>query len=302
MAKKKNENQEQVEKKPEEMSAAELEQYVSTQSKVVELNADGTRAEQPKEKTPDEEKQKTEETKEETVEQKQEEKEKELILGKFKSYDDVVKAYQEAEKKISQQGQEISLSKKEVELLRQMQQQPQQPVSPQQHDQLAGIRPYFPDMSDEQLMANIGLIGLMVNSGLKNFKQEISKEFEPLYEIKFERDVEKQIQKVRAKYPDFSEYENTVKERLSQLPPNLRAKEGSVETILLTTRGEHLPDAIKAAQLKAQQEMRSVEQKKEEAFVEGGGNTSTRTPPINLGKMSAKELEEYYQKQGGKIV
>jgi len=321
VGKKKSDNPKKEEKKPENMNASELEDYISTQSKVVELNPDGTRVE--KEPKEPEKKEEASKEKQEVISPVEEEvwykdfspEFQELAKKKgWKSMEDSIKSYQEAEKKISLQGEESSKSKKQVEAykqtlsqiydldeagnivgIKQSVQQPQQ--TPDQQDQLAGIRPYFPDWTDEQIMANIGLIGLMVNSALKNYDSGLEKKLEPLHEIKFEREVEKQKKLVRDKYEDdYKTFEGEINDKLSKLPPQLRAKEGSVETILLTIRGEHTPELLQQATKNAQTEVKNIEAKKGDTFVEGTGKSSVPTPPPDIGKMSSAELEEYIKK------
>lgn len=288
-------NDNPVEKKPEEMTAPELEQFI--------LKSHETKPVEPK----------TEEKKEEPKDEAKEPKEKkeppkELIAGKFKSVEELSKAYLEAEKKISQQGEESSKAKKQAELLRQQLSQfynldgegnvvGVKQAAPQTQDQLAGIREYFPGYTDEQITAIMGLNGLMINSALTKFKEEVDKSLEPIYEIKFEREVEKQKKMMRDKYKEegisFSELEDEVNLKLQSLPASLRAKEGCVETIFLNLRGEKVPKFIEKAVEGALKDKKERTEKSEEAFVESSGKTHVPTPPINIAKMSADELEKH---------
>lgn len=263
---------------------------------------------------------KEEETKEEKG-KPEEIKKEEMILGKFKSQDDLQKAYQEAEKKISQQGEESSQAKKQADLYRQhlsqlyefdeegniagYKQTAQQSPPPQQQDPLAGIRPYFPDHTDEQLQAYIGLNALMINAAQKQLEEKMDKKLKPYEMDRFERAVEVQRKKTREKYkekiPNYEEYEKIADEKLAKLPPELRAKDGGVEMMLLSTVGEHTPDLLKSTKEATQKEIREIEEKKEETFVEGGGKSSVPTPPLDLETMTSEQLLEHYKKRGGKI-
>ena len=248
--------------------------------------------EEPKKELKKEEQKKEEGKKEEKLVEK-------LILGKFKTEEDLIKAYQEAEKKISQQGEEISLTKKEVELIRQFSQQPTQPqVAPGQTDPLAEIRPYFPGYDDNTIMAHMGLNNLLINIALKRQREQLDKDLQPLYDVKFERDTERQKKQVEDKYKNlYNRYESELNEKLDKLPPSLRAKDGGVETVFLTILGEHTSDLTEEAKQNAQKEIQSVEAKKEDTFVEGEGKSSVPTPPLNFGKMSAAQLKEAINKR-----
>jgi len=240
-------------------------------------------------------------------------KEEELILGKFKTLDDIKKSYQEAEKKISHTSEESSRAKKDLAVARQLLSQfydfdengnivaakrelTQPQYQSQQADPLAQVRPYFPGVGDEQIMGFIGLSSMITNTALNKFKKQQEESLQPLMGMKFERDVEVQKKEVKAKYDDYAEFESEVNEKLATLPPELRAKEGAVETIFFTIRGERVPDIRKQVEERIRKEVQSIERKKEDTFVEGGGTTSVPTPPVNIGEMSSKDLKSYINK------
>ena len=151
-------------KKPEEMELQELEEFISLQSSTKPVESDGETEQkeerQEKEET-EPEKREIQSSPEQTSEAK---KEQELIWGKFKSYEDAQNSYKEAEKKISLQGEEVSTLRKQIEDYKVLQdriQQAQQPQFKEQTDPLAQLRPYFPEYTDEQIKAHVGLIGLI---------------------------------------------------------------------------------------------------------------------------------------------
>ena len=292
--------------KPDEMNSKELEDFISLQSTVIPVDAQGKEIVKDEPMKDDRPKEKNEKTgKEEKSKEIKEVKEikEELILGKFKTQDEFIKAYQEAEKKISQQGEETSRTRRQAEdyqrLLSQSYDLDQygQVIGPKviqpKNDPLAQLRARYPGWEDEQLIPILEIAGAISNQAINNFYERQKKELEPLYEIKFEKDVEKQRRVIKDKYPDFADFENEVTEKLSNLPPSLRAKEGSVETIFLTVRGEHTPELLEKARRGAQKEVETIESRKEEAFVEGGGKSSVPTPPVDIGKMSSADLEKH---------
>jgi hypothetical protein len=288
-------------KTPEEMKSEELEQFITLQSTVIPVDAQGKKEE---EKEPEKEKEKDVQLQEKPEKGKEKEikevKEEKLILGKFKTQEDFIKAYQEAEKKISQQGEEVAKERKLREEREQREEQErlrQYAQISQQQDPLAPLRARYPGWADEQLIPILEISGAIANQALKNYAEAQKRELEPLYEIKFEKDVERQKNVIRNKYPDYVEFEGEVNDKLSTLPPSLRAKDGSVETIFLTVRGEHVPELTQRAREEAQKQVSEIEKKKEDAFVEGGGKTAVPTPPIDIGKMSSKQIEELIKQQ-----
>jgi hypothetical protein len=289
----------------EKMNSGELEEFIAKGMETVPLNPDGSK----QEATIEEKDEKTEEKKE-TDKEVKEKKEvtPELIDGKFKTTDELVKAYHESEKKISQLGEKSSkfekLSSDYKQRLSDQYEFDEEgnligakvrptPQMQSQVDQLAGLRPYFPDYTDEQLMAHIGLNAIMIRSALGEFKTAYDNELRPIYEIRFEREVENQKKEIRGKYPDYADLEVEVDEKLARLPSELRSRKGCVETLFLTTRGEHAPDLIEKAKKGVLEETQKIEEKKEETFVESGGKSSVSTPPVNTAKMSSDELEKY---------
>jgi hypothetical protein len=301
-------------KTPEEMTSAEIENFITLQSKVIPVDENlkeiEVKDEPSKDDRIDTEKDKDEKPKEKQEKDSKQKDEKpikeELILGKFKNQEDFIKAYQEAEKKISQQGEETAKERRlRLERERVLSQvydfdevgnmYPKQPVQ-QPNDPLAQLRARYPGWADEQLIPILEIAGAISNAAINNFKENQRKELEPLYEIKFEKDVEKQKKKIKENYPDYPEFESEVNDKLASLPPTLRAKDGSVETIFLTVRGEHTPELVEKAKRGVQKEVETIERKKEDAFVEGGGKTSVPTPPVDIEKMSSSELEKFIKK------
>ena len=255
----------------------------------------------------------TQEGDKENKEKQAKEEEAKLILGKFKSQEDFEKAYQEAEKKISQQGEESSLYKKKLSDYSQHlvfdefgNVIPSQQVQPQPGpqvlaDPLEKVRPHFPGLEDEQIRAQLEIMGMMVNRGIETYKVEQEKNLKPLYAIQSERAVEAQKAQVRAKYTDYSEYADVVDSRLASLPPNVRANAGAVEMIFLTTRGEHTPELVEKAKKVAQAKREEISKKADNALVEGAGQTAVPSPPKDMEAMTSDQLLKEFKSRGGKI-
>ena len=256
----------------------------------------------------------------ETVEEVKKTEEK-LKWGKFKSDKAAHKAYKESERKISEQGAQLSQAKQalsqfyeldeqgtiigtKIQQQSQSQQQPyQQPVG----DPLAGVRQYFPEKTDEQISSLLTVQAQMTQAGLTGLKKEIMKELEPFRALQHERAADKQKEAVRQKYqkdiPNFDNYEKVVDSKMKNLPPELRAKESAREMMFLATLGEATPELIEQAKQtateKAQAEIKEIESKAEDAHVEGAGKPSVPTPPIDTGSMSSDEYLKYIKKLPG---
>jgi len=277
-------------KTPEEMNSEELGEFIKSGGQPVS-----------KETVKGDTKEKKEEAK---VEEKKEET---LIGGKFKTVDDMVKSYGEAEKKISSQGEELSRAKKQAEKLNQtlsrigvQLDENGNPIIPQAQppmgDPLEQLRPYFPGLDDQSLQSLLGLNALMINAALENYRKDEEKRLKPVFEIKFEKDVEKQKNTVKGKYQDYDQFASEVDETLVKLPPEIRAKEGSVETIFLTVRGSHTPELLEKAKQGVLQQTKTIESKKEESFVESGGKSSIGTSPVDVNNMTSDELAKFIKK------
>jgi hypothetical protein len=314
MADKKDENLLTEGKAPEEMTAQELEKVITEAQKVVEKPE---QKEEPKQEGKPKEEKKKEETPEKNWYDTFSPEVQQLAKERgWKTSEEMFKSYRDAEKGLSQKGEEISKLRKKTEEYQQQLSQVynfdeqgnlvglKQRPTPQiqaQTDQLAGLRGYFPEYTDEQILNLIALNGIMIKSALSQFKQEYDQELSPLHEIRFERVVENQKKVIREKYNDFADFESEVNEKLNKLPASLRSKEGSVETIFLTVRGEHVPELLEKAKKGVLDETQKIEKKKEDAFVEGGGKQSAPTPPIDFNSLSSKEMEAELRKRGVKV-
>lgn len=314
--KKNEENLLEEGKRPEDMTAEELKEAIRNRKETPVKPEPELKKEQDN-KDEQGKQEKKQEAKKET-EQKEQEKQETLIAGKFKTNEELIKAYQEAEKKISQQGEESSRLRKQSEQYKEHLSQiydfdeqgnligtkvrPTQQMQ-NQVDQLASLRPYFPDYTDEQLMAHMGLNALMINAAMKQFEERVEGRLKTVDEIRFEKKIEKQKKDVREKYgEEYAEYESELNEQLSKLSPELQAKEGSIEAALLMVVGSHqgelkekLKERIKKEVL---EEIKSREEKKEDAFVESEGKTSApAAPPKSLERMSSEEIKKEILKQ-----
>ncbi len=302
------------EKTVEDMSSEELEEYINKIPPLEEETHEVVKKEEEdkKEPQPEEEKQLEEGVTPPTEEEpkpwyeKYSQEVQDLAQKKgWKSETDWVNSYQEAEKKISQQGEEASLSKRELEVLKKQIDGLSQVQGTQTTggDPLAQIRPYFPDMTDEQIQNQMGLMGLMINAALKNYRKEQEETLKPVRELVFDRSVERQKTTVKSKYadkiPGFDSYWGKAIDILDRLPADIRAKEGSVETIFLRTVGEGTPEIIQTTRQEIEQKVKDdltkVTQKKEDAEVETPGATSVPAPKKPVSKMSSEEVLDLIQ-------
>ena len=273
-------------KTPDEMTAQELESLIKTPPK-------------PEEKAPE-------------VKTAEPKKEEALILGKFKTNDDVYKAYQEAEKKISQQGE---LNKKQRDFLSQIyeldaegnpvglkpqlvQQQPQPTFQP---DPLAELRQYFPNLDDNTLGAVVTISGVMTKRALAEYHKAQEENLKPIREIVFERKVERQKKDCRESHQDFGIFEPDINAQLDKLPPELRGKDGAVESVYYMVKGQKADELVQKAKGETQTQVAEIEKKAEEAAtIESGGKAAVPAPSVDTESMSAAELEKYIKKLGKK--
>lgn len=279
-------------KKPEEMTSDELEALITHPPKPEEKKAEDQKVEN---KEPDK--------KEEPKEKKEEPKE-ELILGKFKKQEDLVKAYQEAEKKISEQG---NLTKKQREFLSQFYELDNegnpigikpvvQQINQQQTGPLDEIRRNIPEtqnLDDNSLNSIIAISAVIAKKSLEDYHRFQERELGPVREMVFERKVEKQKKDCREVHTDFGIFEQDVNAALEKLPQDIRSKDGSVESVYYMVKGQKTDELVQKAKSETQEQQDEIKRKADDAFVEGAGQTNVPTPPVNLKKMSSVELEEY---------
>lgn len=208
----------------------------------------------------------------------------ELILGKFKSQDELARAYQEAEKKISEYGQQSNMTQKQIDelsqnvglLMRQMgaqgdrqpqqqpygqpqyphQQQPQgQPAYPGQQPD-SGFTPQFQDEQGRQLTQEQWqdtfdenpqkAINLLLQSNIQPLMQQyIQPMSQELQQVKARENWNSQIVQAKEKYEDLSDMYPAMQE-IFQEKPHLINSPDAVEVVYNLAKARQAPQVKEA--------------------------------------------------------
>lgn len=181
----------------------------------------------------------------ETQEAPPEEKsdEEKLILGKFKTQEDLVDAYQEAEKRISRYGQYSSRAKKELEQLRgqvaQLQRyvkEAQQPKKEQPSKE--EIERRNQEWLDKFYDNPVEALDEVVQDRVKKVVEPIQKDYEMQ---RYTRHYNSQVQEVRQKYPDFDNYTPKMQEIVQKQGQYLANLPNAVEVVYNMAKAQSMP-------------------------------------------------------------
>ncbi len=145
--------------------------------------------------------------------------EEQMILGKFKTQEDLIEAYKQAEKKISEYGQDHSRARQDMDQLRHqvyrlqnfLAQQRSQPKQPEMTDeQREQMKQKFLDQFYENPTGTIEqMVQRRVNDQLRRTVEPIQRDFQMQQQTRMYQD---QIDQARAKYPDFDDYQTVMQQ------------------------------------------------------------------------------------------
>jgi hypothetical protein len=240
------------------------------------------------------------------------EEEKPLILGKYKSYDDLEAAHQEAQRRISEDGhirKQYEQAQTAWDLLR------QHPDGPRIISEIMSGRPPQPQTPEipledsqqfsEWLGSNLpNNLGTFVQHQNRPMQQKLGQVEQTLNTVL----AYLENQAVESKYGDtLGELQPHIEGVMHELGP--RAQYFQREDIIRLAKGR-MYDALQseqAAQQQTEQQKHETEQRHREkvlsATVESADNATEVAPKIvDTSKMSAKELEKHLRSQGVKIV
>lgn len=151
-------------------------------------------------------------------------------------------------------------------------------------DPLETLRPYY---DTDPLKTTIDIVGTVLNQRLQ-----------PFFEEKIDRDIEKQKTKVARTRKDFADFEDDIDQVLAKqsiidrLTPDGKVKSDLVEQAYLISKGRKYDEVIAKSKVGQDARTNLADQTKVQAFVETGGK-GTGTPPPDIEKMTAAELEAF---------
>ena len=164
--------------------------------------------------------------------------EEQMILGKFKTQEDLVEAYKQAEKRISEYGQDHSRARQDMDQLRHqvyrlqnfLAQQRSQPQQPQMtEEQVEQAKQKFLDQFYENPTGTIEqMVQQRVQEQLKRTVEPIQRDYQMQQQTRMYQD---QVNQAREKYPDFDELQPVMEEIIREKGQYLAAMPSAVEAV-----------------------------------------------------------------------
>ncbi len=167
--------------------------------------------------------------------------EEQMILGKFKTQEDLIEAYKQAENRISEYGQDHSRARQEMDQLRhqvyrlqnfltQQRGQQQQPQQPQMtEEQVEQQKQKFLDQFYDNPTGTIEqMVQQRVNEQLKRTVEPIQRDYQMQQQT---RAYQQQVNEAREKYPDFDELQPVMEQIIKEKGQYLAAMPSAVEAV-----------------------------------------------------------------------
>lgn len=185
-----------------------------------------------------------------------------MILGKFKTQDDLVKSYQEIERYKTQLEQDRAFLKKQLDTITPA------VVKPQGQDDIGSLL--------EKVYDDPKYIGEYVNKAVEN-------KVRPVLENYVNMISEFQVNQTKQKYNDFGNYEGRITELLYTMP-TVPKNANPVEIAYKMAKAENLDSIIREAEERGRKQVLESKAEKEKVFVESSGQTANGVPD-NMSKL-----------------
>lgn len=205
-------------------------------------------------------------------EEEQEEQEEQLILGKFKSVDDLAKAYKNLEKKLGKDAQERKALQDEMSQIRQLLMSQQAPQTKQPEEE---------DMNGDDFLT------LLAEKGPKAIDERTSrlinnmlqKQLEPINEFITQQYYNQQVQQTASKYKDFYDYKDDITEILSSNEYNwLVNQKNGIEVAYHLAKSMRSPEKIAAVAEEAEEEGKKSVLAKQAARIPASSGSKKTAP------------------------
>jgi len=219
-----------------------------------------------------------------------------LILGKFKSHEDLIKSYAELEKRATRAeqlrsryrdaaGQFVELDDEGNVIGKKQKPKPQDPYN----------QPNMLDILEQrhaQLSEMYGPVKAQILMQTEIAQAMTRKSAEQLNGIMAEKNIERQKNSLRND-PDFSRYESEVDEYLDKMDMNSRMNPNSVQTLYWMVKGKHHQEEVEAAAREAQLKTEAIESQKSKAKVVRQGKPPAE-PKVNIEELSSSEIAKRF--------
>lgn len=199
----------------------------------------------------------TEDTSEEPEQTEGEPLQGEPLLGKFKSVDDLVKSYQELERKLGSRDEEKEQLRQQLYMLQgylqalpQMGQQQPTPEQQQAKDEYDELLAEFEQLYPGLTKALIRQQEKVMSERLQQIEQKVGQAVAPLQQFMMQEHFNRQALELAAKYPDFKDYAQDMMQ-IYQTQPLLAAMPDGMETAYQMAKARHVVAASQTAQTEA---------------------------------------------------
>ncbi len=199
----------------------------------------------------------TEDTSEEPEQTEGEPLQGEPLLGKFKSVDDLVKSYQELERKLGSRDEEKEQLRQQLYMLQgylqalpQMGQQQPTPEQQQAKDEYDELLAEFEQLYPGLTKALIRQQEKVMSERLQQIEQKVGQAVAPLQQFMMQEHFNRQALELAAKYPDFKDYAQDMMQ-IYQTQPMLAAMPDGMETAYQMAKARHVVAASQTAQTEA---------------------------------------------------
>jgi hypothetical protein len=181
----------------------------------------------------------------------------EPLLGKFKSVDDLVKSYQELERKLGSRDEEKEQLRQQLYMLQgylqalpQMGQQQPTPEQQQAKDEYDELLAEFEQLYPGLTKAMIRQQEKLMSERLQQIEQKFGQAVAPVQQFMMQEHFNRQALELAAKYPDFKDYAQDMMQ-IYQTQPMLAAMPDGMETAYQMAKARHVVAASQTAQTEA---------------------------------------------------
>ena len=186
-----------------------------------------------------------------------EQTEGEPLLGKFKSVDDLVKSYQELERKLGSRDEEKEQLRQQLYMLQgylqalpQMGQQQPTPEQQQAKDEYDELLAEFEQLYPGLTKAMIRQQEKALSERLQQIEQKVGQAVAPVQQFMMQEHFNRQALELAAKYSDFKDYAQDMMQ-IYQTQPMLAAMPDGMETAYQMAKARHVVAASQTAQTEA---------------------------------------------------
>lgn len=228
-----------------------------------------------------------------------EEKQEDLILGKFKSQDDLITSYQELEKRSTKAEQTKSqyhdLMEPYVEfdgdgnVIGMKPQTPKEPEGKPQDDVWKELEDRY-----SRYETQYGPIGAQIRINAEMASVISQKATAPVEKLEADQQIEVQKKRVRTSKTDFPDYEDEIDKYLSKMDTKSKTNPNAVETVYYIVKGKKSEDLVKSSEQETVLKTVAIEEQKVKAQVEQQTKTPEE-PKKDINSLSSKEMASHFK-------